>query len=177
MPSNDHAHDHRFERIAALVTRFVSYLLYIYLVLVEIFLGIAFFLLLFGANQDTDFVRFVYRSAAQAMNPFDGVFQQFPLTNELEVPAVFDPSILLAMIVYGVIAIGLHSLVHWLTSKIREIDIENRLASQHEAYRQGATAFAPPPPDVMGQAASEPTSGSSASNAPTTPNAPTGGQQ
>lgn len=153
MASTSHADQHRFERIAALVTRFVSYLIYIYLVLVEIFLGIAFFLLLFGANQDSSFVRWIYRSATQAMNPFRGVFQQFPITNNVDVAAVFDPSIILAMIVYGVVAIGLHSLVHWLTSKIRQIDIENRLARQHEAYREGANSFAPPPPDVMGQAA------------------------
>ncbi len=68
------------ERKAVLwVVRAVSYLVYFYLIVVEIILFIGFFLLLFGANPDSGFSQWAYRNLDQVMAPFRGIFTPIEL--------------------------------------------------------------------------------------------------
>jgi uncharacterized protein YggT (Ycf19 family) len=136
--SNDtqQSDENQVQRIAAWIARFISYLVYIYLVVVEIILFLGFFLLLFGANPSSGFVEWVYRSVDRAMRPFRGIFEPIELgTTNNDVPAVFETSILFAMIIYGILAILLHSLIEWLSSRIKRIDRDNEVKDRQQEYQ------------------------------------------
>jgi hypothetical protein len=111
-------------RSAVWLARAVTYFVYAYVVVVEIILGMGFFLLLFGANPSASFVEWIYRSLARAMEPFRGMFTPVDLgTTGNDVVSVFDASILFAMIIYALLAIGLRALIDWLTYRIRLLDV------------------------------------------------------
>jgi hypothetical protein len=131
------------ERKAILwVVRAVSYLVYFYLIVVEIILFIGFFLLLFGANPDSGFTQWAYRNLDRVMAPFRGIFTPIQLgTTSGDVAAVFDTSIVFAMIIYGIVALALSALIGWLSGRLSQIHAaEEDLASQAEVARQEAEA-------------------------------------
>ena len=153
------------------VARLISYLVYAYVVVVEVILGIGFFLLLFGANPTNDFVEWIYRSLNRAMEPFRGIFNPVQLgeSGNQEVASVFDASVLFAMIIYGLLAILIHAFIRWLTYRLYKLEVEEaKLDQQAEQQRlhqalgaQGSTA----PPAATGY---EPPDGTtSGSGAPT----------
>ncbi len=110
-------------RAVVWVARAVSYLVYGYVLLVELVLFLGFFLLLFGANPSSGFAEWVYRSLANAMEPFRGIFAPIELgTTGNDVVAVFETSVLFAMIVYGVVALALHAVIDWLSARIAKIE-------------------------------------------------------
>lgn len=74
---------------------------------IEVVLAFRFGLLLFAANPDAAFVEFIYRISAPFVAPFEAVFG----TTETRIGAVFDWSVLLAIIVYAVIGWGATSLI------------------------------------------------------------------
>lgn len=108
------------------VARGISYVVYAYVLLVEVILLTGFFLLLFGANPSAGFTQWAYRNLDRALAPFRGIFTPVDLgtAGNSEVASVFDTSVLFAMIVYGVLAIALDSLIGWLTLRMRHIDRE-----------------------------------------------------
>jgi hypothetical protein len=128
-------------RVAALVARFIGYLVYAYILFVEVILFLGFFLLLFGANSSSGFVQWAYRNLDRAMNPFRGIFTPIELgtTSGNQVESVFDTSVLFAMIIYGIIGLLVHSLIQWLTYKVRMIEREEHneeAAAEAERIRQ-----------------------------------------
>jgi len=124
--------------------RAVSYLVYFYLIVVEIILLIGFFLLLFGANPTAGFTQWAYRNLERVMDPFRGIFSPIELgTTGNDVAAVFDTSVLFAMIIYGIVALGLSVLIGWLSGRLDQIHAaEDELARQAEAERLQAEADA-----------------------------------
>jgi hypothetical protein len=156
------------KRTVTWIARAVAYLAYFYFIVVEIILAIGFFLLLFGANPSTPFVEWVYRSVDRAMRPFRGIFEPIELgTTGNEVEAVFDTSVLFAMVIYGIVVLVIHAVISWLSGRIERIDAENRTRRLEAAYApstagmsgpSGATAPAspaapgagPPPPTTPG---------------------------
>ncbi|MGI9645529.1 MAG: hypothetical protein ACR2O6_09500 [Ilumatobacteraceae bacterium] len=180
---------HTGQRIVQSIVRVIGYLIYAYLIFVEIILFLGFFLLLFGANPSSGFVEWVYRSLDRAMRPFRGIFEPIELgTTGNDVPAVFDTSIIFAMIIYGIVALLLKAGLDWLTERINRIDHENRLRAQQAEYQEAANAphyttqQAPTGPDtsraVPGSGTTAPTSSGTApasgtsSSADTTPPPP-----
>ena len=162
--------------------RAVSYLVYFYLIVVEIILLIGFFLLLFGANPTAGFTQWAYRNLDRVMQPFRGIFAPIELgTTGNDVAATFDTSVLFAMIIYGIVALLFSVLIGWLSGRLDQIhaaedelarraEIEQRQAEidqrQAEAVRllemqQAAQAGGQP------VATGAPTTGSTASVAPT----------
>lgn len=140
-------------RVIVWVTRAISYLVYAYVVVVEVILAIGFFLLLFGANPTSDFVQWIYRSLNRAMEPFRGIFNPVELTgnNNQEVASVFDASVLFAMIIYGLVAILVHAFIRWLTYRLYKLDLEEaKLEREHaqqatlDALDQTPTGTLPP---------------------------------
>ncbi|MCH9834430.1 MAG: YggT family protein [Ilumatobacter sp.] len=137
-------------RIAAIVARFISYLAYVYIIFVEVILFLGFFLLLFGANPSSSFVEWAYRNLDRAMKPFRGIFTPIELgtTNGNQIESIFDTSVLFAMIIYGIIGLLIHSLIQWLTYKVRMIERQDRNEEaaieaariRHEMLRSGMTA-------------------------------------
>ena len=110
-------------RVIILIARAISYLVYFYLIVVEIILLIGFFLLLFGANPSAGFTEWAYRNLDRVMKPFRGIFTPIELgTTSADVPATFDTSVLFAMIVYGILALLLSGLIGWLSRRLHQIE-------------------------------------------------------
>ena len=133
------------ERKAILwVVRAISYLVYFYLIVVEIILFIGFFLLLFGANPTAGFTEWAYRNLDRVMDPFRGIFTPIELgTTGNDVPATFDTSVLFAMIIYGIIALLFSAFIGWLSGRLNQIhSAEDELARQAEIAKQQADAEA-----------------------------------
>ncbi len=115
-------------KVVTQATRALSYLVYFYLLAVEVILLLGFFLLLFGANTSAGFTEWVYRSMDRAMKPFRGIFTPIELgtTAGNEIKSVFETSVVFAMIVYGVVGIAIYSFIGWLTHRIGLIEREER---------------------------------------------------
>ena len=140
------------------VARVITYLIYVYVILVEIILLIGFFLLLFGANPSAGFTEWAYRNLDRVMEPFRGIFTPIQLgTTSGNVEAVIDTSVLFAMIIYGIIAMVLSAFTRWLSQRLRYLAAAEAEAEQREQQEQAAA-------DV--QASMAPLA---ATDAPTTP--------
>jgi len=114
------------------ITRAISYLLYFYIIAVEIILILGFFLLLFGANQSAEFTQWAYRNLDRVMEPFRGIFTPIELgTTNGDVQAIFDTSVLFAMIIYGIIGSVISALIPWLSGRLQYLE-----AAEAEAQRQ-----------------------------------------
>src|SRR3954454_11273840 len=96
------------------IPRAVTYLVYAWVLVSLVILALGFFLLLFGANPDAPFAEWAYRSLARVMAPFRGLFEPVPLNGN----SVLDPSVIFAMIVYGIVALALQGLIDWLTQHL-----------------------------------------------------------
>lgn len=96
------------------ISRVTTYIVYGYSLVASAFLGIAFVLLLFGANQSTPFVKFVYKTAAEFGQPFRGIFP----THSVGETGYFSSSALFAIIMYLLLAAGLHALIAYITAKM-----------------------------------------------------------
>lgn len=164
------SHNDEYGRMAWLISKVVTIVIYWYLVAVEIILFLGFILLLTGANPSSSFVSWAYRSLDSAMAPFRGMFHQVELgeAGAGVVSSVFDTSILFAMVVYGLFLAGCASLLHWINRRIRRMDAEDRLSDRQRAYEQARTQWQPSDdhglPDVVGMqeaAGNYPTPGSS----------------
>jgi hypothetical protein len=75
--------------------------------LIEVMLAFRFVLKLFGANPTSGFVDFVYSVTGILTAPFDKIFSVArPETGDV-VGSVFEPSILVAAVVYALVAWGI----------------------------------------------------------------------
>jgi uncharacterized protein YggT (Ycf19 family) len=101
----------------ARVARALTYLAYTFAIVTVVLLMLGCILELFGANPDAPFAEWLYRGLARAMAPFRGLFEPVPLDGR----SVLDPSILFAMLVYGIVAFALGGLIGWLTRRILEL--------------------------------------------------------
>jgi hypothetical protein len=98
----------------------IVFVLYLVFLAYAVILGIAFFLRLFGANPDAEFADWIFRASVRIMEPFRGIFPTTQLSDRSE----FDASLLFAMVIYLVVAITLHGIVHWFTRRISRGDVE-----------------------------------------------------
>ena len=146
-------------KIVVWISRAVGYLVYAYLLVVEVILLLGFFLLLFGANADAEFTQWAYRNLDRVMQPFRGIFTPIHLgTTNGDVAAVFDTSVLFAMIVYGILALAFSALISWLNGRLRylesaEAEVEARAAADAQAAATAAVvdpSWAPPSPATGG---------------------------
>ena len=96
------------------IARALTYVVYGFVIVAMVILLLGFFLLLFGANPDAPFAEWLYRGLHRVMAPFRGLFEPVRLDGR----SVLDVSILFAMIVYGIVALGLHALIDWLTDRL-----------------------------------------------------------
>ena len=110
------------------VARVVVWVIYAFALVTGVLLTTAFFLHLAGANPESSFVEWVYRSTENAMRPFRGIFP----TQNVGGSSVLDLSYLVAAIVYFVIALVVDGLHRWLTGRLRR--------QQREAGRARAQA-------------------------------------
>lgn len=90
-------------------TTLINLIWFIY-VLVAILLAGRFILKLTGANGASGFVKFVYSITNVLSKPFDSIFG-VKTTSSIHFTSVFEPSILVAIVVYGLIAWGIVKLI------------------------------------------------------------------
>ena len=130
-------------KVVLMITRAISYLVYAYLVVVEIILLLGFVLLLFGANPTAGFTEWVYRNLDRVMSPFRGIFTPIELgTTGSDVPAVFETSVLFAMIIYGIVALLLSALIGWLSGRLHQIDDAETELQRRAEYQARLDAVA-----------------------------------
>jgi uncharacterized protein YggT (Ycf19 family) len=131
-----------------------------------VILAIAFFLQLFNANQTAPFVDWAYRAAKRIMQPFRGIFPSV----EGEQGSVFDVSMLFAMFMYGLLALGAHGLIAWIDRKIAAARYDSmRAAAATPATGSDAVtipAAAPAPPPAVRMVTSPPPSPPASSEEP-----------
>ena len=152
----------RLRKGFVLATRVISYLIYFYVIVVEIILMIGFFLLLFGANPSAGFTQWAYRNLDRVMEPFRGIFTPIQLgTTSGNVEAVFDTSVLFAMIVYLIIAMLLSALTRWLSQRLRYLDAAEADAERREQQERAAADMqrSSAAPSATGTATNPPISG------------------
>lgn len=127
-------------RIAKVIVVFVYAVVAVCLVL----LVLAFLLQLFGASTDAVFTRWVYRNADRVMEPFRGMFPAPTLSDR----SVVDFSVLFAMVVYAMVALGLHALISWLGEQAARAARRNRYRARRSAALAsdpyGASGTTPP---------------------------------
>jgi len=129
------------------ISRAIILFVYAFAIACIVILAIAFFLQLFNANQTAPFVDWTYRAARRIMQPFRGIFPSV----EGEQGSVFDVSMLFAMFMYGLLALGLHALIAWIDRKIAAIRYEAMWqpaatpATVPDVVTIPAAAPAPPP--------------------------------
>lgn len=95
------------------IARGLTWLVYGFVVIAIVFLVLGFILLLFGANQDVAFVRFVYNIAAEFLQPFRGIFPPHQISDT----SYFSAAGLFAIIMYSFFAMALHALINYITMK------------------------------------------------------------
>lgn len=94
--------------------RVLTYLVYAYMLAAVVFLSIGFVLLLFGANQDVAFTNFIYKVAAEFLQPFRGIFP----AHKISETGYFSTSALFAILIYMMLGLALHALITYITTKM-----------------------------------------------------------
>lgn len=96
------------------IGRVLTYLVYAFTIIAIVSLSFGFFFLLFSANPSTPFVQFVYKVAAEFLQPFRGIFPTHPVGET----GYFSASALFAIIFYALFAVGMSALISYLNLKL-----------------------------------------------------------
>ena len=91
------------------------------MIVAVVFLSIGFVLLLFGANPDVGFTQFIYKVAAEFLQPFRGIFP----SHKVGETGYFSTSALFAIIIYMLVALAINALISYITAKM--VKHENEL--------------------------------------------------
>lgn len=96
------------------LSKILGYIMYAWVFFGIIVLGLRVFLLAFSANATTPFVEFIYRTSADYLEPFRGIFPSKSIseTGYLDVAAIF------AMIIYLLIGWGFSAFINYIQAKI-----------------------------------------------------------
>jgi uncharacterized protein YggT (Ycf19 family) len=119
------------------IGRAIVWIVYALVLITALLLTLAFFLRLFGANPDSGFVEWVYRSVERAMQPFRGIFPTHPINDT----SVLDFSLLFAAICYFVVALLVDIALRWLTHRLKAQErktAELRAQADLAAYQAAA---------------------------------------
>lgn len=141
----DQSPQHPVRRMTLVAGRVISFVVYAYVLIVEIILFLGFLLLLLGANPSSSFVDWVYRSLDRAMRPFRGIFEPVELgVTQADVPSILETSVLFAMIVYAILALIVHALLEWLGGRIARLDREDEEYRRQQLVSQTLAASGSP---------------------------------
>jgi hypothetical protein len=81
-------------------------IVYLILGILEILLGFRLMFKILGANPSSSFVSFIYSISKALLVPFEAIFRT-ATTQGIETKSVLEPSTIIAMIVYALIAWGI----------------------------------------------------------------------
>jgi uncharacterized protein YggT (Ycf19 family) len=115
-----HEDEHTYGAVIA--RRVILYILDV----LEVLLAFRFFLRLLAANPASPFVSFIYAVTEPFVFPFRGIFPQIAASG-----AVLEWAVLLAMVVYAVIAWGIVRLI-WILSSHEEAEEEYDETVEHD---------------------------------------------
>ena len=94
----------------------LEYLVYFFFGALEILLVFRLILKLTGASIGSAFVGFIYGLTGLFIAPFEGIFRR-GFSQGIETTSVFEPSTLVAIIVYAVVAWGIVKLIQIFSGK------------------------------------------------------------
>lgn len=97
-------------KVAATPTQTYEYLIYYIFGALEVLLAFRLVLKLFGASMASAFVRFIYNLSRIFVMPFEGIFRKVT-TEGIETVSVLEPSTVVAIIVYAILAVGIVKLI------------------------------------------------------------------
>lgn len=103
-------------RIGATSSQTIEYLVYFLMGTLEVLLSFRLILKLAGANTYSAFVGLIYGITGIFVLPFEGIFRR-GVVRGTEMTSVFEPSTLVAIIVYAVLAWGIVKLVRVLSGE------------------------------------------------------------
>ena len=101
---------------AASGSQTAEYIVYFLFGLLEVLLAFRFLLKLTGASASSGFVGFIYSFSGAFTWPFEGIFRAF-FGQGVETTSVFEPSTLVAIVVYSIIGWGIVKLVQILSGE------------------------------------------------------------
>jgi hypothetical protein len=108
-------------KMEATISQTVGYLVYFFFGALEILLVFRLILKLAGASLGNAFVGLVYGITGIFILPFKGIFRS-GVTQGIETSSVFEPSTLIAIIVYVVLAWGIVKLLSVLSGEKQQTD-------------------------------------------------------
>jgi hypothetical protein len=97
-------------KVLATNSQTIEYLVYFFFGALEILLAFRLILKLMGANILSAFVAFIYGITGLFILPFEGIFHRV-VAQGVETASVLEPSTLVAIIVYAVLAWGIIKLI------------------------------------------------------------------
>ena len=131
----------RSSRTAAwTIGRAIVWLVYAFALVAIVIATLAFVLQLFGANPDSGFAQWVYRSASRVTAPFRGIFPSHTNGN-----SVLDVSLLFAIIMYALFALLVHELIAYLDRR-RDESVSRDRYEEQAAAQQAQQAQQPQQP-------------------------------
>jgi hypothetical protein len=88
----------------------VRKIIYYVLGVLEVMFAFRLVFKILGANPESTFVNMIYSFSSLFLNPFSGIFKT-AVSKGLEAQSVLEPTLIIAMIVYAVIAWGIVKLI------------------------------------------------------------------
>ena len=85
-------------------------IVYYILGVLEVLLAFRLVFKLLGANPQSPFVSFIYSVSQAFLSPFTGIFRS-AVTKGIEAQSILEPTTIIAMIVYAIIAWGIVKLI------------------------------------------------------------------
>ena len=98
-----------------------EYLVYYIFGALEILLAFRLVLKIAGASMASAFVRLIYGISRFFVMPFEGIFRRFS-SQGLETTSVLEPSTIVAIIVYAILAVGIVKLIRISSGEEQQID-------------------------------------------------------
>ncbi|MBU4556526.1 MAG: YggT family protein [Actinobacteria bacterium] len=112
--------------VEVVVSRIITFVFAV----IEVFIGIRFVLMLFGANAEAGFVKLIYSVSGVFMAPFIAIFD-----TQKAGGAVFEWSALVAIAVYALVAWGLVALIRAVNPRQQSETVE-RVESEDDSVAQ-----------------------------------------
>lgn len=106
-------------KIAATSSQTIEYLVFFFFGVLEIILAFRLIFKLTGASIGSAFVGLIYGLSGIFILPFEGIFRR-EVNQGLETSSVLEPSTLIAIIVYAVLAYGIVRLVRIMSGEKQE---------------------------------------------------------
>lgn len=106
------------------VSKIVAYIMYAWVLIGVVTLGLRIFLLAFSANPTTPFVEFIYRTSSDYLNPFRGIFEP----KSIGETGYFDVAAMFAIIIYLLVMWAFSALIGYIQFKI---DVSRKEQEKH----------------------------------------------